>query len=193
MQNDLKRLVRLLPIVLLLAITLALATTPGAPIASAHTTVSANSSEITDVSMPSMPGHLIVVSLSRQWLYAYLNGQQVFNTAIMSGRPALPTPIGTFHVFAKLSPTTFYSPFPPSSPYWYAPTHINYALEFLAGGYFLHDSWWHSVYGPGTNGWHYDPQFGWQWGSHGCVAMPLSSAAWLYRWAPIGTTVQIVP
>jgi lipoprotein-anchoring transpeptidase ErfK/SrfK len=193
MQNDLKRLVRLLPIVLLLAITLALATTPGAPIASAHTTVSTNRSEMTDVSMPSMPGHLIVVSLSKQWLYAYLNGQQVFNTAIMSGRPALPTPVGTFHVFAKLSPTTFYSPFPPSSPYWYAPTHINYALEFLSGGYFLHDSWWHSVYGPGTNGWHYDPQFGWQSGSHGCVAMPLSSAAWLYNWAPIGTTVQIVP
>jgi lipoprotein-anchoring transpeptidase ErfK/SrfK len=193
MQNDLKRLVRLLPIVLLLAITLALATTPGAPIASAHTTVSTNRSEMMDVSMPSMPGHLIVVSLSKQWLYAYLNGQQVFNTAIMSGRPALPTPVGTFHVFAKLSPTTFYSPFPPSSPYWYAPTHINYALEFLSGGYFLHDSWWHSVYGPGTNGWHYDPQFGWQSGSHGCVAMPLSSAAWLYQWAPIGTTVQIVP
>jgi hypothetical protein len=111
----------------------------------------------------------------------------------MSGRPQLPTPIGTFHVFAKLSPTTFYSPFPKSSPYWYAPTHINYALEFLAGGFFLHDSWWHSVYGPGTNGWHYDPRFGWQWGSHGCVAMPISAAAWLYNWAPIGTTVEIVP
>jgi lipoprotein-anchoring transpeptidase ErfK/SrfK len=193
MRNDLKRLVRLLPIVLLLAITLALATTPGVPIASAHTTVSANRFEKTNVDMPSLPGHVIVVSLSKQWLYAYRNGQLVFNTAIMSGRPQLPTPIGTFHVFAKLSPTTFYSPFPKSSPYWYAPTHINYALEFLAGGFFLHDSWWHSVYGPGTNGWHYDPRFGWQWGSHGCVAMPISAAAWLYNWAPIGTTVEIVP
>lgn len=192
MRNDLKQLVRLLPIVLLLAITLALATTPGVPIASAHTTVSANRSERTGADTPSMSGRVIVVSLSKQWLYAYLNGQRVFSTAIMSGRPALPTPLGTFHVFAKLSPTTFYSPFPPGSPYWYAPTHINYALEFHAGGYFLHDSWWHSVYGPGTNGWHYDPEFGWQWGSHGCVAMPLSAAAWLYNWAPIGTTVQIV-
>src|SRR6185437_8545179 len=107
MRNDLKRLVRLLPIVLLLAITLALATTPGVPIASAHTTVSANRFEKTNVGMPSMPGHVIVVSLSKQWLYAYRNGQLVFNTAIMSGRPQLPTPIGTFHVFAKLSPTTF--------------------------------------------------------------------------------------
>lgn len=58
---------------------------------------------------------------------------------------------------------------------------------------FLHDSWWHTVYGPGTNGWHYDPKYGWQWGTHGCVAMPFSAAQWLYNWAPIGTTVVIEP
>ena len=142
---------------------------------------------------PTSGPKVIVVSLSHQWLYAYQNGKQVFNAPIMSGRPALATPTGTYHVFAKLSPTTFYSPWPYGSPYWYAPTHINYALEWRAGGYFLHDSWWHSVYGPGTNGWHYDPEFGWQWGTHGCVAMPIGTAAWLYNWAPIGTTVQINP
>lgn len=140
---------------------------------------------------PSPVGKVIVVSLSHQWLYAYQNGKEVFNAAVMTGRPALPTPAGTYHVFAKLHPTTFYSPWPSSSPYWYPPTYINYALEFREGGFFLHDSWWHSVYGPGTNGWHYDPKYGWQWGSHGCVAMPYSAAAWLYNWAPIGTTVVI--
>ncbi len=140
---------------------------------------------------PSAQGKVIVVSLSHQWLYAYQNGKMVFNAAAMTGRPSLATPTGTYHVFAKLSPTTFYSPWPPGSPYYYPPTHINYALEWKAGGYFLHDSWWHSVYGPGTNGWHYDPVYGWQWGTHGCVAMPIGTAAWLYNWAPIGTTVQI--
>lgn len=141
---------------------------------------------------PSPQGKVIVVSLSHQWLYAYQNGKEVFNSAVMTGRPALPTPQGTYHVFSKLHPTTFYSPWPQGSPYWYPPTYINYALEFRAGGFFLHDSWWHSVYGPGTNGWHYDPVYGWQWGTHGCVAMPLNSAEWLYNWAPIGTTVEIV-
>ncbi len=140
---------------------------------------------------PSPVGKEIVVSLSQQWLYAYQNGQEVFNAAVITGRPALPTPAGTYHVFAKLHPTTFYSPWPYGSPYWYAPTFINYALEFRAGGFFLHDSYWHTVYGPGNNGWHYDPVYGWQWGSHGCVSMPLSAAAWLYTWAPIGTTVVI--
>lgn len=141
--------------------------------------------------LPSSQGKEIVVSLSHQWMYAYQDGKEVFNAAVMTGRPSLPTPTGTYHVFAKFSPTTFYSPWPQGSPYWYSPTHINYALEWHEGGYFLHDSWWHTVYGPGSNGWHYDPTYGWQWGSHGCIAMPLSAAAWLYNWAPIGTTVQV--
>ena len=142
---------------------------------------------------PTAAGKEIIVSLSRQWMWAYQNGVQVYNSPVMTGRPALPTPTGTYHVFSKLHPTWFTSPWPPGSPYWYPPTYINYALEWRAGGFFLHDSWWHSVYGPGTNGWHYDPQFGWQWGTHGCVAMPLSAAAWLYNWAPIGTLVQVNP
>jgi len=138
-------------------------------------------------------GKVIVVSLSHQWLYAYQNGVAVFNTAVMTGRSELPTPLGTYHVFAKLSPTTFYSRWPPGSPFYYPPTHINYALAWRAGGFFLHDSYWHTVYGPGTNHWHFDPVYGWQDGTHGCVAMPLAAAAWLYHWAPIGTTVRIVP
>lgn len=138
-------------------------------------------------------GKMIVVSLSRQWLFASENGRQVFSTPVMSGRDNLPTPTGTYSVFAKFHPTTFTSPFPPGSPEWYPPTYINYALEFKAGGFFLHDSWWHSVYGPGSNRWHHDPVHGWQNGSHGCVAMALGAAIWLYNWAPIGTTVQINP
>ena len=153
--------------------------------------VSATTSKSGGSPSPTTTGKEIIVSLSRQWMWAYQNGVQVYNSPVMTGRPALPTPTGTYHVFLKLHPTTFTSPWPPGSPYWYPPTYINYALEWRAGGFFLHDSWWHSVYGPGTNGWHYDPQFGWQWGTHGCVAMPLSAAAWLYYWAPIGTLVKV--
>lgn len=136
-------------------------------------------------------GKVIVVNTGEQELYAYENGDLVYSTSVMTGRGSLPTPLGTFHIFAKLSPTTFTSPWPEGSPNWYPPTYINYALEFKPGGFFLHDATWHSVFGPGSNGWHYDPRFGWQNGSHGCVAMPLSAAAWLYNWAPIGTVVNI--
>ena len=141
----------------------------------------------------SSDGKVIVVNLSQGRLSAYDNGNQVYTSLIISGRPGLETPTGIYHVFAKLSPTTFYSPWPQGSPDYYAPTHINFALEFKEGGYFLHDSWWHTVYGPGMSGWHYDPTYGWQYGSHGCVSMPFSAAQWLYYWAPIGTTVQINP
>jgi lipoprotein-anchoring transpeptidase ErfK/SrfK len=144
-----------------------------------------------DTSRAPTGGKVIVVSISHQWLHAYQNGVQVFNTPVMTGRPALPSPTGNYHVFLKLSPTTFYSPFPPGSPYWYAPTYIHYALEWHTGGYFLHDGYWHSVFGPGTNMWHYDPVDGWQYGSHGCVAMSIPAAAWLYGWAPYNTLVQI--
>ncbi len=206
MQNNGKRIFYLSSFTVLLAIILAfgLVSPPRAVAASTAATWTGQTTDwanvrtgtntgasIAEVDAPSAQGKVIVVNLSQQWLYAYENGQQVFNTAVMTGRPGLETPTGTFHVFAKLSPTTFYSPFPYGSVNWYPPTYINYALEFLSGGFFLHDSWWHTVYGPGTNDWHYDPTYGWQDGSHGCVAMPLASGAWLYNWAPIGTTVQI--
>ncbi|GCE18931.1 L,D-transpeptidase [Dictyobacter kobayashii] len=137
-------------------------------------------------------GKVVIVNRTTQWAYFYENGRQVRNSPITTGQPGLETPLGVYHVFVKLSPTTFYSPWPYGSPYWYAPTHINYALEFKEGGFFLHDAWWRSVYGPGTNVYHHDPVDGWMTGTHGCVTMPFSVAQWLYNWAPMGTTVKIV-
>ncbi|GCE23933.1 L,D-transpeptidase [Dictyobacter kobayashii] len=131
------------------------------------------------------------MNLSTQWATFCNNGTRDNSYAITSGQPDLPTPAGVYHVFTKLSPTTFYSPWPVGSPYYYEPTHINYALEFKEGGFFLHDAWWRSTFGPGTNVPHTDPQFGEMTGTHGCVVMTTDQAAWLYSWAPIGTTVNI--
>src|SRR5437660_4136758 len=61
---------------------------------------------------------LIVVSVSQQWMHDYANGQEVYSAPVTTGRPELPTPMGTYHVYQKLSPTTFYSPWPQGSPYW---------------------------------------------------------------------------
>jgi lipoprotein-anchoring transpeptidase ErfK/SrfK len=140
----------------------------------------------------STTGEVIVVNLSQQWLYAYKNGQKVFDTPVTTGRPGLGTPTGTYHIFVKFSSVMFHSSFPRKSPNWYPPTRIEYALEWKPGGYFLHASSWQSVYGPGTNDQHYDPVDGWETGSHGCVEMPTDAATWLYHWAQIGTEVHIV-
>ncbi len=143
---------------------------------------------------PSAVGKGIIVNRATnvQKLYAYENGKLVFTILVSTGPPTLQTPLGTFHVFHKLSPTTFYSPWPYGSPYWYPPTHINYALEFDGRGFFLHDATWRSVFGPGTSRWHFDPKFGWMDGTHGCVNMSVSDAEKLYAWAPLGTTVKII-
>jgi L,D-transpeptidase-like protein len=142
---------------------------------------------------PSPQGKVIIINLSQQWMYVYQDGAKVYNSPITSGRPELPTPTGTYHIFAKFSPTTFYSPWPPGSLYYYSPLHINYALEWRAGGFFLHDAWWRTVYGPGTSVWHQDPVYGRETGSHGCINLPMKAAAWVYNWASMGTTVQINP
>lgn len=141
----------------------------------------------------SSTGKLILVVLSKQWLWAYDNGQAVFSTPVTSAQPSLSTPTGTWHIFSHLHPTTFYSPWPPGSPYWYPPTHINYAMGWHTGGFFLHDSYWRSVYGPGTNVWHHDPVDGWETGTHGCITAPLQAVVWLYNWAPDGTTLEVDP
>lgn len=167
---------------------------------------------------PSTKGRVILVSLERQQLYAYDDGAFVFTIMVETGRPELPTPTGVYTVYYKdcsdlrwqsnKAPTAthnaycgehngdrhqvvFSSPWPEGSPNWYAPTHINYALLFRDGGFYLHDAWWHEKFGPGGNVPHQLANGEWETGSHGCVGMPTAAAETLYRWAAIGTAVYI--
>lgn len=134
----------------------------------------------------------IVVDLSQQRLTAY-DGNKVFlTTLVTTGNPKLPTPTGTFHVMAKFHPYKFISPWPKSSPYYYAPSKVEYALLFKAGGYFLHDAPWRSVFGPGSNTVIGTPGSNYT-GTHGCVNLPSAAEQQLYAWADIGTVVQVVP
>ena len=136
-------------------------------------------------------GKLIIVSLTSQWLVAFGDGRRVLDTAVTTGRPELPTPVGTFRVLAKHTPYTFISPWPKGNRFYYPRSTAHYALQFRRDGYFIHDTPWRSAYGPGTNLPHHD--LGDRLGSHGCVNVPLAAEQSLYRWATVGTTVQIVP
>jgi len=138
-------------------------------------------------------GKLIVVNRANnvQKLYAYDNGKLVFSTLVTTGSLYLQTFLGTFHIYRKLTNVTFISPWPKGSPYYYAPEHVNYALDY-DGELYIHDAPWRGVFGPGTDRPHEDPKLGWTDGSHGCVNTPTSAAAWLYNWAPVGTTVEVV-
>jgi lipoprotein-anchoring transpeptidase ErfK/SrfK len=136
-------------------------------------------------------GHEIVVNLSKQHLYAYLNGQLQFDFDVATGRPELPTPVGRWSVLFKATDITFYSPWPVGSAFYYYPTHINYALNFHDGGFYLHDAWWRHSFGPGSNVYHQNPDGSWETGSHGCIGMTIANAAKLYAWAPVGSSVLV--
>lgn len=127
-------------------------------------------------------GKLIVISISRQALTAYQDGAAVMTTLITTGRPALPTPTGVYHIFARYSPYLFVSPWPYGSPYWYPSSWTSFAMEFAGGGYFIHDAPWRSWYGPGSNTYN---------GTHGCVNVPYSQMSFLFGWTPMGTTVVV--
>jgi len=139
------------------------------------------------------PDKVIMVSVTGQYMQAYEKGQLVRWSFVTTGRPGLDTPIGTFKIFLKQSPLTFIPlSTDPKSPEYGFPSKVQYGMEFADGGFYIHDVWWRTVYGPGNNYDHYDPgRREFSPGSHGCVNTPLEMVSWLWTWAPLGTTVIV--
>ena len=135
-----------------------------------------------DVPIPAPGQRRIVISIARQHLWAFVGPDPVVDAVIGTGRPALPTPVGTYRVFDKRSPYRFVSPWPPGSPYWYSSAWSTYAMEFVGGGYFIHDAPWRTRWGPGAN---------LAAGSHGCVNVPVASMSALWSWTRIGEEVVV--
>ena len=136
-------------------------------------------------------GPVLVVSLLEQTLRYYNNGKLIRSFEIVSGQYQLPSPPGFWSIILREHPTQFKSSEPPGSAFWYPPTPIQYAMEYHAGGYFFHDSWWRYSYGPGRNFPHPDPPTTVynDNGSHGCINMNPDDVAWLYPHIPYGTPV----
>ena len=135
-------------------------------------------------------GKRITISLSRQRLRAWVGGKVLLVAPVTTGNAGLPTPTGHFAIFAKRSPYTFVSPWPRGSVNWYPTSRVSFALEFLGGGYFIHDAPWRGIFGRGSNsGSQPGTNYG---GTHGCVNVPYAAARWLYYWADLGTPVHIV-
>src|SRR3989442_5848227 len=136
-----------------------------------------------------LPDKALTISLKEQVIRAYSHGQQVFWTYVTTGRPGLETDPGSFKVYWKISPWTMHSPWPKGSPYWYPDSKVRMVMWFN-GGAGMHDAYWRSRYGPGTQFPHYDPT-GEDNGTHGCVNVPYSNMVWLWNWTPTGTPVIV--
>lgn len=131
------------------------------------------------------PSHLIWIHLASQQLVAYQDGCPWLATPVTTGRPALPTDRGTFSIFYKTYAYKMISPWPLGSPFYYPPTWVYYAMEFVGDGTFIHNADWQpdGSYGPGSQ---YGP-----YASHGCVHVRDAVLPSLYAWAPVGTTVIV--
>ncbi len=124
-------------------------------------------------------GKAIEVNLSSQSLIACQDGQVVFSSPITSGATGagFATIQGQFAIYAKETHRYLNG-----AQYGYNyNVYVDYWMPF-SGGYGLHDADWRSSFGGP------DYYYG---GSHGCVNMPKSSAAFLYGWAEIGTPVWV--
>ncbi len=133
-------------------------------------------------------GRAVVISLREQTARFYQDGQLVNWSYVTTGRPELPSVPGWHVAMWRASPTTFTSPDPAGSPNYYRPTHINYAIAYNVNGYFLHDAWWRSWFGPNSNLPHHDPA-AFNGGSHGCVNFPEANMKWVYNWTVQGTPI----
>ena len=134
---------------------------------------------------PAAPGaRAVVVRLATQTLTAYLDARPVLTTPVTTGRPALPTPIGSFTIHSRSSPYVFTSPWPKGNPFWYPPTPATWAMYFYDND-FLHDDPAEpaSAFGAGSQNGPY--------ASHGCIHVPHAAMAFLYRWLPVGATVIV--
>jgi lipoprotein-anchoring transpeptidase ErfK/SrfK len=131
------------------------------------------------------PAQLIMIHLATQQLVAYDSGCPWLQAPVTTGRAALPTDRGTFHIFLKAPQWKMVSMWPKGSPFWYPDTWVYNAMEFVNDGTFIHSANWQPVssYGPGSQNGPY--------ASHGCVHVQDGPLQKLYNWAAIGTTVVV--
>ncbi len=134
---------------------------------------------------------VIVVSFIEEALRVYDHGKLVRSFLVTAGRPELPPVPGLWTPMWRLTNTTFKSPYPKGSAYWYPDTPINYAILYHDGGYYLHDSWWRNDYGPGTQFYHLDSSgnVSADYGTHGCINIQEDNAAWLYDYTSYDTQI----
>jgi lipoprotein-anchoring transpeptidase ErfK/SrfK len=130
---------------------------------------------------------LILVSISQRHLWACNKNVQAYDSPVITGDlnvPADVTPVGTYYIYDKQ--TDLYLNGSDSRGSWH--DWVYYWMPFLSnqyGVFGLHDATWRtsSDFGnisPSSNQ-----------SSHGCVELPLATAAWLYNWSSVGTAVTI--
>lgn len=120
----------------------------------------------------------IEISIGRQTLWLVKNGKSVFSTDVVTGKPNHYTPLGAYFITQKATNATLKGLNDNGTNY---ESKVSYWMPFN-GGIGCHDAHWRSSFGGSiylTNG------------SHGCVNLPVGSAAYLFDQVEVGFPVIV--
>lgn len=118
---------------------------------------------------------LIILSLSRQRIYACKGIVTVFNCRTCTGKKRTPTKTGVFTIFKKIR----------GWHYWKATKEVPYDGKMYNAVYF--DPPGKAFHGVDDKNMKFTPS------SHGCARMYCADANFLYDWAPLHTLVYVIP
>jgi L,D-transpeptidase catalytic domain len=111
----------------------------------------------------------IEIRLDSQRLVAWEGKRSVYAIVVSTGKPAYPTPVGTFKIQSKL-------PIARMQGQGYDVPDVPNAM-YYSGNYAIHGAYWHHSFGTPV--------------SHGCTNVALDHAKWLFEWASVGTPIIV--
>ncbi|MBD2176527.1 L,D-transpeptidase [Pseudanabaena sp. FACHB-1998] len=136
----------------------------------AQTSRRSNSARDRDIELLRRSGQRwIEIRLRSQRLLAWQGNQLVYAVVVSTGKSATPTPKGIFKIQTKYPTARM------QGEDYNVPDVPN--VMYYSGNYAIHGAYWHRSFGIPI--------------SHGCTNVAPDHAAWLYRWASVGTTVVV--
>ncbi|MBA4701310.1 MAG: L,D-transpeptidase/peptidoglycan binding protein [Ruminococcus sp.] len=123
----------------------------------------------------------IEVDLSEQYMWYIVDGNVVLETAVVTGKPySHSTPPGVYDILWTTTSTFLIGNILPETGEPEYRTYVDYWMPVTYSGIGFHDATWQAAFGGDLY---------WSNGSHGCINMPLDSAAALYNMIAAGTPV----
>jgi lipoprotein-anchoring transpeptidase ErfK/SrfK len=111
----------------------------------------------------------IEINRRNQTLMAWQGNKQVYSVIVSTGKSTTPTPSGIFKIQVKYPTSRM------QGEDYNVPDVPN--VMFYSGNYAIHGAYWHRSFGIPI--------------SHGCTNVAPDHAAWLYKWASVGTPVVV--
>lgn len=118
------------------------------------------------------------VDLSAQHMWAFIDGEMVFEAPVITGLPEgnRPTPQGVYFILEMLNPTVLIGATDPETGDPIYETPVQYWMRTTWAGHGFHDATWQEAAGNPFGGTTYRTH-----GSHGCTNLTLADASTLYN------------